>query len=135
MGRVRWAARLFEPNIGLGHIRLERFVGESTWALDDEGLIREAVRPAAIDAEQLQREIAQLPAADPWHVVQGHDLIELLKVGLRRVLGSLSPSRGVKDITRLLRQAMHSEDLQSTGLWRDIRRWERYNVPFLVLAP
>ena len=135
LGRLRWAARRFEPNIGLGHIRLERFVDERTWTLDDEELIREAVSHAAIDAQQLQDEIAQLPDADPWHVVQGHDLIDLLKIGLRRVLGSLSPSKGVKDIAGLLRRAMPSQDLQSTGLWREIRRWECRNEPFLVLAP
>lgn len=134
LGRLRWAAQRFEPNIGLEHVRLARFVDEGTWTLDDEGLIREAARPAAVDTQQLQDEITQLPAADPWYVVQGHDLIELLRIGLRRVLGSLSPTIGVAGIARLLRQAMPDQDLQSTGLWQEIRRWEHLNDPFLVLA-
>ena len=134
LGRVRWAARRFEPNISLRHLRLERFVDEKTWTIDDEELIPEAVRPAVVDAQELQDEIAQLPAADPWHVAHGHDLIELLKIGLRRVLGNLRPSIGVEDLARLLRQAMPDRDLRSTGLWQEIRRWEHRNDPFLVLA-
>ena len=134
LGRLRWAARRFEPNISLRHIRVERFVDEKTWTINDEGLMREAVRPAAVDVQELQEEIAQLPAADPWHVARGHDLIELLKVGLRHVLGNLRPTIGVEGIAGLLRQAMRERDLRSTGLWHDIRRWERRNDPFLVLA-
>ena len=134
LGRLRWAARRFEPNISLRHIRLERFVDEKTWTIDEQELIREAVRTAAIDAQELQDEIAQLPAADPWHVAHGHDLIELLKIGLRHVLGSLRRNIGVEGIARLLRQAMPLRDLRSTGLWHEIRRWEHRNDPFLVLA-
>ena len=134
LGRLRWAARRIEPNVGVERISVARFVDERTWTLDSEALIHEAVRGSAVDVQQLENEIAHLPAADPWHIAHGKDLIELLRIGLRRVLGNLSPSTGFEDIARLLRQAMPLQDLQSTGMWRGIRRWERHNEPFLVLA-
>ena len=123
-GRLRWAARRFEPNLGLGNINPRRFIDEKTWVVDDEQLLHMASSSAQVDAQVLQREVTQLPHTDPWHIVQGHDLIEILRIGLRGVLGSLRVSTGVDAIARLLRQAIPSEDLQSTGLWRAMRRWE-----------
>ena len=133
-GRLRWAARRFEPSLGLGNIKPRRFVDERTWLVDDEQLLHMASSSAQVDAQVLQREVTQLPHTDPWHIVQGHDLIEILRIGLRGVLGSLQASTGVGAIARLLRQAMDMQDLQSTGLWEDMRRWEQSNEPFLVLS-
>ncbi len=133
-GRLRWAARRFEPNLGLGDINPTRFTDESAWIVDEEEMVRVvASSNAQIDARALQRQIAQLPPRDPWHVVHGHDLIEILKIGLRGVLGSLQTGIGRQAIAGLLRQAMELRDLQSTGLWEDMRRWEQANEPFLVL--
>ena len=134
-GRLRWAARRLEPSIGLRDINLQRWIDERTWIVDSEKLVLSVVPAnAEIDAQALQREVTQLPSRDPWHIVQGHDLIEILRVGLRRVLGDLKASTGVKDIARLLRQAMEKQDLQSTSLWEDMRRWEQSNKPFVVLG-
>ena len=87
-----------------------------------------------VDVGVLRRHIADLPPADPWHVVHGHDMLEILRVGLRNVLGDLPAGVGVKEIARGLRLAMPPDDLQSTRLWRDMRHWERLNKPYLVLA-
>ena len=133
-GRLRWAARRFEPSLGLGNINPRRFVDERTWVVDDEQLVRVASSSAEVDVQMLQREVTQLPPQDPWRVVRGHDLIEILRIGLCRVLGSLQANTGVGAIARLLRQAMEMQDLQSTGLREDMRRWEQSNEPFLVLG-
>ena len=134
-GRLRWVARRFEPNLRLRDVNLRRFISESAWIVDDKELIRAvASSNAQVDAQALRHEITQLPPKDPWHVVQGHDLIEILRIGLRRVLGSLQASTGVGAIARVLRQSMETQYLQSTGLWEDMRRWEQSNEPFLVLG-
>lgn len=134
LGRLRWAARRMEPNIGVSHIVLTRFVDESTWTVNDQALIDETAHRADVDAQLLHHEIAQLPTSDPWYVVHGHDLIEILKLGLRRVLGNLRTTIGVEHIAGLLRQSIPPRDLQKTGLWHHIRRWENRSKPFLVLA-
>ena len=134
LGRLRWAARRMEPNIGVLHINPTRFVDESTWTVNDQALIDETAHRADVDAQLLHHQIAQLPTADPWYVVHGHDLVEILKIGLRRVLGNLRTTIGVEQIAGLLRQAIPPQDLQVTGLWHHIRRWESRNKPFLVLA-
>lgn len=132
-GRLRWAAQRFEAD--LRWPRMRAFVDEKSWSVDENGLIaRAADMNEGVEANMLRRQIAELPPADPWHVVQGHDLLEILRVGLRNVLGNLPASIGVKEIARALRLAMRPADLQSTRLWRDMERWERLNKPYLVLA-
>lgn len=132
-GRVRWAVRELQPSWRLPALR--RFVDEKSWVVDEDGLIETtASMNEAMSAAVLRRRVADLPRADPWHVVRGHDLLEILRVGLRNVLGNLPATVGVKEIARALRLAMKPADLQSTQLWQDMQRWERLNEPFLVLA-
>ena len=132
-GRLRWAAQRFETGLQLPPMRA--FVDEKSWAVDEHGLIeRASAINESVDANVLGRQIAELPSADPWHVVHGHDMLEILRIGLRNVLGDLRASIGVKEIARALRLAMPPADLQSTQLWQDMQRWERLNEPYLVLA-
>lgn len=132
-GRLRWAAQGSEPSLRLPATRA--FVDERSWSVDEDGLIdRAAGMNERVDVGVLRRHIADLPPADPWHVVHGHDMLEILRVGLRNVLGDLPAGVGVKEIARGLRLAMPPDDLQSTRLWRDMQHWERLNKPYLVLA-
>lgn len=131
-GRLRWAAQEIDRSIASLPVR--RFVDEESWTVDVDGLFVEAAEHLGIDDSTLQRRVAELPQADPWHVVNGHELIELLRIGLRKRLGALPTSNGVKEISRLLRAAMPDEDLRSTTMWHDMRRWEASNRSFRVLA-
>ena len=132
-GRLRWAAQRFEPRLRLP--RMRAFVDEKSWSVDEDGLIEKvAGKNEGVEANVLRHQIAHLPPADPWHVVHGHDLLEILRVGLRNVLGNLPASVGVKEIAIGLRLAMPIAELQSTRLWQDMQRWEHLNKPYLVLA-
>ena len=132
-GRLRWAVSELDPSIGLPDIR--RFVEEKAWAVDEDGLLDETAKSSeGVDANTIRSRINALPPADPWHVVRGHDLLQLLRIGLRTILGDLPSNKGVKDIAQALRLAMPSADLHATGLWRNMRHWEHSNEPYLVLA-
>ena len=74
-----------------------------------------------------------LPDADPWLVCQGHDLLEILRIGLQKVLGDLKPSQGKSHLAALLRAAFHDTHLASTQLYQNIRAWEHANAPYQVL--
>ena len=114
---------------------INRFVNENGWTVDEDKLVHKTVELfGAVDANTLQHRIARLPPMDPWHVVHGHDLLNLLRIGLRSMLGNLSANTGIDVIAGVLRQAMQLTDLQSTDLWQDMRLWENRNTPFLVLA-
>ena len=132
-GRLRFAALLARPAVEL-QVKVQRFLDENTWTVDDETLIRQAVPDSPHDANAIANRLGQLPEIDPWHVVRGHDMIAILRIGLRRVLGDLPASIGANDIARLLRAGMSPEDLRDTGLWADLGAWEAANRPYAVLA-
>ena len=130
-GRVRWAA-VRDPVIDLGEFRIRRFMDENTWSVSSE----ESICNTSCDSREvaaLIHRIDDLPEADPWYVVHGHDMVEILRIGLRHVLGEIPASTGVKEIGRVLRAAMNREDLQETRLWTDIRGWEAANRPYTIL--
>lgn len=130
-GRLMWVARQIDP--GVASLAVWRCVDEASWEVDEEGLFVEAAERLGIDESILRSRVAQLPQADPWHVVRGHELIELLRIGLRKRLGDLPTSTGVQAIGRVLRTAMPEEDLQATTMWRDMTWWEALNTPCQVL--
>ena len=132
-GRLRLAALLARPAVEL-QVPVPRFVDANTWTVDEEALIRQAVPDSPRDADAIASRLGQLPEVDPWHVVRGHDIIAILRIGLRRVLGDLPASIGAKDIAGLLRAGMSPEDLRGTGLWADMRAWQIANSPYAVLA-
>lgn len=130
-GRLMWVTRQIDS--GIAALPVRRFVEEATWNVDEDQLFVEAAAQLAIDESNLRRRVARLPQADPWHVVRGHDLIELLRIGLRRRLGNLPASTGVKEIGRVLRTSMPDEDLRATVMWHDMTRWEASNTPYRLL--
>lgn len=130
-GRLMWAARQIDPSVA--SLPVARFMDEATWEVNEDRLFSEAANGVRKDESTLRGRVAELPQADPWHVVRGHELIELLRIGLRRRLGNLPASTGVAAIGRVLRAAMPEEELQATAMWRDMTRWEASNTPYRVL--
>ena len=131
-GRLRWAAVYFQLKVNPKAIRISRFVDIDTWTVDSEELARAVVPQGSSDV--LTRSIAQLPLADPWYVARGHDMMELLRIGLMRVLGDIGASTGTKQISQVLRAAISPGELRKTTLWMDIRAWEIENQSYPVLT-
>ena len=135
-GRIRWAALRCELEVDSNALdKVARFVREDDWTVDERDLVRVVAGGGSGDGERRLTEcLDELPVdADPWHVVRGHDLIVLLRIGLRRALGSMSPTRGTQDIARALRLAFSPDQLRASSLYRDLRAWERRNPPYRVL--
>ena len=132
-GRLRFAALLARPAITL-KVKIQKFVNEITWTVDEGTLIRQAVPDSPADAGAIAGHLGRLPEADPWHVAQGKDMVEILRLGLRHALGNLPSRVTAEDIAGQLRIGMSREDLRSTGLGTDLGAWESANRPYVVLA-
>ncbi len=133
-GRLRWAARRHNLNIDVSKIRIPRFIDIDTWTVDSDELARVVSSGGSRRLrDELRHRIDKLPFADPWLVAHGHDMIQILRIGLMRVLGALPANKGVEDIARLLRAAMSVEDLKGTTLYAHMRTWERTSG-YLVLT-
>ena len=132
-GVLRWAAARFDLDIDFKAIRVPRFIDIDTWSVDGDGLLHAVSKDGSShDCDTLERRIKELPSADPWRVTHGHDMIEILRLGLMRVLGTLPANQGPEDIARVLRAAMSPEELRSTRLYADMRTWENATA-YLVL--
>ncbi len=132
-GLVRLAATLWDASEVMRELRVPRFVDETTWTVDADTLIRAVAERSGRSRRTWQDRTSALRQEDPWFVARGHDMLEILRIGLRNVLGDISAGAGVKDIARGLRMAMSREYLEATGLWNRIRSWEDENPPFQVL--
>ena len=133
-GRLRWASLRCQPAISLAGLRVPRFVDENTWTVASEERICMELLDSPEDILILRRCLDELPEANPWHIVNGQDLVEILRIGLRGVLGEIPATVGLREIKTVLRVGMPSDDLRATKLWRDMRIWESANHPYLVLA-
>lgn len=136
-GRLRLVAEYFRLDINFGVVRIQRFVDEKTWKVDCRALIRELAQTqqnSTLDEDSLKRHLAKLPEFDPWRIVRGHDVIMILRIGLKNVLGTIKNSVGDEQIARVLRAGMSMEELKETKLWADIRVWETQNAPHRVIA-
>lgn len=136
-GRLRLVARYFQLDINFAVVKIQRFVDEKTWQVDCQALIRELVKAqqnSTLDEDSLKRHLAKLPVFDPWRIARGHDVMQILRIGLRNVLGSIKNSVGVEQIARVLRAGMSMEELKETKLWADIREWEAKNTLYRVVA-
>ena len=133
-GRLRWAGFNFKLDINYDAIRVARFVSDRTWEVDHERLIHATVLPGSSTTEgSLKRCIESLPRADPWNVVQGHDMVEILRIGLKQTLGAIPNTTGPQQISQVLRSAFSDQHLEATLLARGIRNWEDVNSQYQIL--
>ena len=130
-GRVRWAALRFHLDIDWAAVRVARFVDSGTWSVDEVGLLRAAEQGVE---GGLRWYIGQLPRGEGWRVVNGHDVLEILRVGLKKVLGDLKSGIGVKQLAGVLRAGIDVRELKRTSVWREMVAWERANEPYRVLG-
>ena len=129
-GRLRWAVLRLGINIDYNLLRVPRFVEENDWSVDGNKLLNALA--SKNDANKLKHDIRTLPHIDPWRVARGHDMVEILRIGLKKVLGDIPASIGPKDIARSLRLAMSLDELKKTRFGGDIRDWELRNAPYAV---
>ena len=126
-GRLRCAALACGLNIRVNEIQVRRFLNEKTWSVDRQRLI-DAVAPGL--ERDVEDCISRLPAVQPWRLVTGHDVLSVLRIGFRRVLGNLRSNVGVREIAHVLRAA---GEIEGTTVLGEIRRWEGANRPYRVL--
>lgn len=134
-GRLRWLAHRNSWETPFGKLGPERFLDRDTWLVSRDDLHSAVARTGVCpDIAKLRAELERLPAADPWSICQGHDLVSILRIGLTHVLGSLKASKGIDDVAAMLRSAFDERQLRDGYLGKAVRGWELANDPYLVLG-
>lgn len=135
-GRLRCAAELFRLDVDHKAINVPRFVDRESWTVDVNALLSAVLRKSTVvNEDSLNQCISKLPPADPWVVVRGHDVTDVLCIGLTNALGSNRRAIGRDEISHLLRASIPSNELHSTRLWYDICGWQKRNSGFSIVVP
>jgi Protein of unknown function (DUF4435) len=130
-GRLRWLSIRNGLGISFDSLKPLRFV-KSKWSFNPDDLFDAAAQQINTTSSTLRALTDALPAADPWLVCQGHDLMHILALGLRD--GPLARRNlGSDHIGSVLRAALDDSHWLASRLAMDIRQWESRNVPFRVL--
>jgi len=139
LGYLRWLSRKRDFGFDFERIRFGEFLHRERLSVDATALIvevRNHSRRPVPTVDQLKEELEGIidESHDPWQVCCGHDVVEILAIGFRRVLGSQRniDSTGEK-IEQALRLAYESSFFVETKLFSAIVMWERENSPYQIL--
>lgn len=136
IGYLRWVSQCDELNLTFSDLKFSKFINEQTLQINEPALIQEVKNKSqalSLKTEDLQQRISdeKNQGFNPWQVCCGHDLVEILALGLRKAVGTMSVD--VDSLERSLRLAYEEVYFRKTQLWVNIRQWESSNQPFQVL--
>ncbi|MCC7430893.1 DUF4435 domain-containing protein [bacterium] len=142
-GLVIGYLKLISSEKGLGlkfkDLIFEKFIDKKDLTVVFPKLIKHLKRNSRevfVLTETLKEEIKVLEAKnlDVWHVCNGHDLVDILLVGLKRIFGERNARKlDSGSLQGDLRLAYPSNDFKETKLFSSLKNWEKDNFGFLVL--
>jgi hypothetical protein len=138
VGNLLWISLCDELNLTFEGISFTKFIDEQTLQVNELSLIRHVKNKSqahALRDEDLKQRLEheQHKQHDPWQVCRGHDLVEILSIGLRKAIGSNKATEvDSLNLERSLRLAYESIYFQTTQLYAEICSWESQNQPFKV---
>jgi hypothetical protein len=139
IGYLRYISQVDKLNLTFNGITFSKFIDEKNWQFNELKLIQEVKNKSqafALKDEDLQQGLnsKKINNHDPWQVCCGHDLVEILSIGLRKAIGTnkavdVEPN----NLERSLRLAYEVVYFCKTQLYAEITLWEINNKPFKVL--
>jgi Protein of unknown function (DUF4435) len=149
IGYFLWLSNSENLNLTFDGLKFKEFIDDKTIRLDERKLINEvknksqpAAKSALSDPTDIQKRIAakKQNSHDPWQICRGHDLVEILSIGLRKAWGSnnaidVVPRSNERKSTleSQLSLAYEAAYFLKTQLYQEILAWESSNQPFKVL--
>lgn len=138
VGYLRWVSQCDKLNLKFDGLTFSKFVDNETLKINELQLIRhvkEKSQHCLLEDKEIQKQLTtKKNSHDPWQVCCGHDLVEILSIGLRKAIGSKKAIEVEPDnLERSLRLAYEKAYFLETRLYSDIRTWKKNNQHFLVL--
>jgi Protein of unknown function (DUF4435) len=140
IGYLRWISQCDRLNLTFNGIKFSKFINEQSLQIDEVKMIQEVKNKSQssslgnIDIKQRLTK-QKNDNHDRLQVCCGHDLVEILSLGLRKAIGTMKPSEIESDsLERSLRLAYEEVYFRQTQLYSNIRQWESKNVSFQVLS-
>lgn len=138
VGSLRWISLQRNLSLTFEDIVFSRFINQKMLVLDSIKMIRtvknKSNRPD-LDEKDLQKGINEMINSDhdPWDLCTGHDLVNILSLGLRNTLGSNKVNDVQPELLeKFLRAAYESVYFFATQLYQSLKAWEHDNQPFRI---
>ncbi len=141
LGYLRWVS-LREPcNLKFDGLRYDRILDKETLAIDTRQLVqtlydRTEAKDRTCTLTELHTAMQELQSDthDPWYVCCGHDLVRILSVGLRYLVGSCNATDvAPENLERSLRLAYEPIYFLATRLYQALRDWQQHYPTFTLL--
>ncbi len=142
LGYLRWISEeaKTEDKLKFDKLPFGKFVDKETLTVNQQKLletIKNHSQQHALDWIDVKKRIEDKKDAkhNLWYVCCGHDLIELLSIGLRKALATRKGKEAEPEIIeKNLRLAYEYSYFVTTRLYRAIMQWEDANRPFKILG-
>ena len=139
IGYLRWISQLENLNLTFNEIKFTKFINENTLELDEFKLIqvvKDKSQNFALNNQDIQQKLTSKRKMkyDPWQISCGHDLVEILSIGLRKAIGTNKATDiEINKLESSLRIAYEKAYFCETQLYCRICTWEKSNLSFKVL--
>jgi 5S rRNA maturation endonuclease (ribonuclease M5) len=139
IGFMRWYCLLEGVPLMFKGLAFDRFIDNRNLALDMDKFIRELKdnsRKNRPRGSELKKGIDRLSGKvrNVWLVCQGHDMVNILLIGLKEIFGLHNTSHlNFHELEGDLRIAYDMDCFRGTELYEGIRNWEMENQGFVVL--
>lgn len=138
IGYLRWISLAENLNLKFEELDFGKFIKKEDLTFDLDLLVTTVKNKSHrqdINSEKIVEKINKLISQnhDKRQICCGKDLIEILSIGLQKVLGTNNSNKVTSEIlARDLRLAYEFEYFISTNLYQDVKKWESHNPPFKV---
>lgn len=139
IGYLRYISQSDRLNLTFEGIKFSKFIDDKTWKFDQIKMIQEIKNKSqsfSLNHDEIQQKLNGEISNnyDPWQICCGHDLVEVLSVGLRKAIGTNDAADvAANSIERNLRLAYEAVYFYETQLYLEIINWENNNQKFKVL--
>jgi Protein of unknown function (DUF4435) len=145
IGYFLWVSISEDLNLIFDNIDFSKFIDKETLAIDENKMIKvitdKSQQPGLNNAATQQKITAKRNSKhDPWQVCRGHDLVEILSIGLRKAIGS-NKAIDVEACSDERKNTLENQLILAYGaayffktqLYQEILAWESNNYPFQIL--
>lgn len=122
-------------------IKFASFINRETMKIEINKMVEVVLsltRNPALNLSEIIRQVNIMlnsRSDDPYQVCCGHDVIEILGIGLRKCIGSKSKeASSIEMLESGLRMSYDSACFQKTKLYFETKKWSLNNSPYQVFA-
>lgn len=124
-GKLRLISERNKTNVDFDDFSPWKYVKEDTWGLDMNRLFADFGLKISTTPSDVEKLVVSEINHPIWNVIQGHDAMDILAIGIRKVLSNKQVN--VKDLNSAFRLAYNKGLFVPTKLFQNVSQWATSN--------